>query len=350
MIIFLYGEDDFRAKQKIKEMKNKFVREVDPSGSALSVLDGKDVTLKEINDKIGAASLLAKKRMLVLEDIFSSRKKDVLEEALDYFKEKEKKGNEDIIVIYQGNIKNKKKGNKIETLKMDPSGREKPLLVKEKKLFDFLSQQKFAQEFKRLNTGDTASWIKNRFKEKGGDISLKAAQELSSLVGSELWQAENEIDKLINYKKGSLPQLTDDQEKVNIEIEEVQLLVKGSFDENIFALTDAISARNRSLALKLLEEQYEAGLTDSYLISMVIRQTGILLSIRQALDSGMSSRQIISELKLHPFVIQKGIGQVRNFSLETLKRMLAKLVEIDKDMKTGKGDARTLLNVLLSKI
>ena len=91
-------------------------------------------------------------------------------------------------------------------------------------------------------------------------------------------------------------------------------------------------------------------MSDSYLLSMIARQVKILISIRQALDSGLASREIGANLKLHPFVIQKGINQVRNFNLDTLKRMFAKLLEIDRDMKTGQGDAHTLLNMLLSKI
>jgi len=41
---------------------------------------------------------------------------------------------------------------------------------------------------------------------------------------------------------------------VDIDVSDVEELVKGKFDEDIFALTDAISARNKALAIKLLEE------------------------------------------------------------------------------------------------
>jgi len=128
------------------------------------------------------------------------------------------------------------------------------------------------------------------------------------------------------------------------------MLVRGNFDENIFALTDAISNKNNSLAAKLLEEQIEAGLADAYLINMIIRQFRILLQIRQALDSGQSSRQMISALRLHPFIVQKGINQVRRFDLDSLKNILSKLVEIDFKMKTGQADARTMLNLLIARI
>lgn len=350
MIIFFYGEDDFRAKEKIKEMKKKFLKEVDPTGSALSVLNGKEAEMKDVRQKIGAPSLLSRKRMLVLEDVFSSSKKGFLEEVGDYFREKEEKGMDDIIVFYQFGIKIKKKGNKTEVIKTDASGRDKALTVKEKKLFDILSKQRFSQEFKKLNIGESASWIKDRCLAKGGDMSLRTAQKLSSLVGGDLWRADKEMEKLVNYKKGKLPRITEDNNKVRIEEEDVQELVKGVFDDDIFVLTDAVSSRDKASALKFLEEMYDSGASDSYLIAMIFRQVKILAQIRSSLDSGMSSRQITSEFKLHPFVVQKGINQARNFSSQTLKRILDKLVEIDKDMKTGRGNGRIFLNLLLSKI
>ena len=159
-----------------------------------------------------------------------------------------------------------------------------------------------------------------------------------------------QINKLINYKASQKLHLGDDEKGTEINIEDVKGLVRGQFDENIFALTDAISARNKTQAAKLLEEQVEAGLTDSYLLTMIVRQFKILMQIRQALDSGLTSRKIITLLKLHPFIVQKGIGQARNFNLNTLKSIFSKLVEIDYLMKSGKADVKPALSLLIAKI
>lgn len=346
MIIFIYGEDSFSSGRKIKELKDKFISEVDKSGNSLSALDGKEADMKKINEMVGASSLLAKKRMIIIENIFSN--KGVVPEALEYFKEKESGDN--IIIFRENTLKTKRKGKNQEILKIDSSGREKPLSKKEKELFDFLASQKFVQEFKTLPNLNLAAWIKKEVEEREGKISGQAIQALIGLIGNDLWQIDREINKLINYKSGQNPKLTKGGEPDYIDVADVEEMVRGSFDENIFALTDAISTRNRAQATKLLEEQYGAGLSDSYLISMIIRQIKILLQIRQALDQGYSSRKIISSLGLHPFIVQKGINQVRNFNLETLKKMLEKLTEIDYQMKTGRAEARLLLNLLISKI
>jgi len=337
MLIFLYGEDTFRSRQKLKELKEKFLREVDPSGNSLNILDGENITLDKINETMGASSLFSKKRMIVVERIFSCKSKTIFEELKDYLIKKEpssakavgdKKNQENIIIFWddvssEGMLKNK--------------------------LFNFLNKQKYTQEFKKLSNTDIINWIKKEFQAKNGKIKQQASVLLSSLVGSDLWQLNNEINKLINYKKAQC--LLDDKVcEAEIEKEDVEEFTRGKFDENIFAFTDAISNRNKAQALDLFEKEIEAGVADSYLLHMIIRQFRILMQVRQALDQGATSRKITSSLRLHPFVAQKASTQVRSFSLQVLKNIFSSLVEIDKKIKTGQSDFRTELSLLIAKI
>jgi len=338
MIIFIYGEDTFRSRQKLKELKIKFTKELDPGENNLTALDGKNITIKEIGDSFGARSLLSKKRMIIIENIFSAKNKKIFEEINDYLKKTKAGESDNIVIFWEDGIKTKTAGSKKTALSLDSSGKETPLPKNKQLLFNFLAKQPYTQEFKPLSNAETLAWINKKFKEYGIIISGQAIQTLISLAGNDLWQINNEVDKLAGYKKDK------------IEVEDIEKFIKSGADENIFALTDAISVRNKKLAVKLLSEQYEAGLTDSYLINMITRQFRILLQIRQALDSRFTSQKIVSSLKIHPFVAQKGINQVRNFSLANLKDILNRLVEIDYLVKTGKGETKTLLNLFIQKI
>ncbi|HTW96727.1 MAG TPA: hypothetical protein VMD74_03690 [Candidatus Methylomirabilis sp.] len=370
MIIFLYGEDDFRAKKKLGELKDKFLREVDKSGGSIEYLDGKNADLKEINEKAATASLLASKRMIIIEDIFSNKNKELLPEVAEYFRAKEKNKWDNIVIFCDNSIKSKRKFGGEEIVKADKEGRDKPLGKKEKELFDFLARQKFAQEFKKLNNSELSAWIKKEVESRGGAISLRAIQTIIGLIGYDLWQIDREIDKLINFKSGENPSLlrAEGADKkfpspggvaapggrggfpLTIEPADVEELVKGNFDDNIFALTDAIGARDKALAAKLLEEQFELGANEIYLLTMITRQIKIILQVRQALDLGQTSRQMITELKLNPFVVQKAIEQARHFSLTALKIIFAKLLEVDYKIKTGQGEPAVLLDLLVGKL
>jgi len=387
MIIFIYGEDTFRSRKKLKELKDKFIREIDPAESSLTTLDGKTAKAKEIIDCFGARSLLAKKRMTVIENLFFNKNRVAFEEIFNYLKKVHpirnsggtfppeagqpladnpeakqwgvisngaRTGKDDnIIIFWESAIKTKTASNKKNAFLLDSSGKENPLPKILQPLFNFLARQPYAQEFKLLSNIELAAWIKKEVETRGAMITNQAAQTLISLAGNDLWQINNEIDKLINYEAGQEAKLltpSQVQKTKTISEEAIKQLVKGKFDENIFALTDALSNRNRKLASELLGQQYEAGLSDGYLLSMITRQFRILLQVRQALDSRFSSRKIITALKLHPFVAQKSINQVRNFNLASLKSALNKLVEIDYLVKTGQAEAQTLLNLFIQKI
>ncbi len=353
MIIFLYGEDSFRSRQKLRELRDKFTREIDPNKNNLTILDGKSVDIKEIHNSIGTRSLLAKKRMIIVENIFLNKNKTIFRETYDYLKKMKLGQDDNIIIFWESAIKTKTAGNKKNAFLLDSSGKENPLPKTLQPLFNFLARQSYAQEFKLLSNIELAAWIKKEVETRGAMITNQAAQTLISLAGNDLWQINNEIDKLINYEAGQEAKLltpSQVQKTKTISEEAIKQLVKGKFDENIFALTDALSNRNRKLASELLGQQYEAGLSDGYLLSMITRQFRILLQVRQALDSRFSSRKIITALKLHPFVAQKSINQVRNFNLASLKSALNKLVEIDYLVKTGQAEAQTLLNLFIQKI
>ena len=89
MIIFLYGEDTFRSRQKLKELKSKFLRDIDSSGNSLAVLGGENTTLDRLNEIMASSSLFSKKRMIVIENIFSNKDKNIFEVLKDYLAKKE---------------------------------------------------------------------------------------------------------------------------------------------------------------------------------------------------------------------------------------------------------------------
>jgi len=342
MIIFLYGQDNFRSRLKLNELKDKYLKEVDKLGSGLKIINGAKASFSEITAAISPSSLLSKKRLIIIEDIFINKDKLIFENFHEYLKNK--KQDDNIIIVWESNLKTKKFKNKPAPMLLDPSGKEKPLLKKPAELFKFLSAQKYAYSFNLLNNTESAAWVKKETTLRGGKISAKAAEMLVGLVGSDGWQINNELDKLISYKNAGKLTAGD----VNIEIEDVKNLVRGNFSENIFALTDALSVKNKALAVKLLDEQIEAGLSDGYLLNMFVRQFRILLQIKQALESGLSQSQIASQLKIHPFVAQKGLGQARYFTLPVLKNILSRLAKIDYEVKSGSGDYLTGLNMLIA--
>ncbi|MEA3450239.1 MAG: DNA polymerase III subunit delta [Patescibacteria group bacterium] len=332
MIIFLYGKDTFRSREKLKQIKDKFSRDIDKNSSSLDVLDGEKISLEKINETVAAPSLFVKRRMVVIENIFKNKDKEIFSALRSYFEKKEKETeaeNDTIIVFWDDSALSKSKTGA---------------------LFKFLSAGKIVQEFKEFSNIETNNWIKTEAKRRQASIKSQAAARLSAIFGNDLWQLSNELNKLINFKRGEQPGLIGGEQEVEIGIDDVNNLARGNASENIFALTDAISTKNKGKALELLENELHAGAAETYLLSMIIRQFKILIQVRSALDDGMTARKIQNELKLHPYVVQKTSAQARNFSLELLKKLYQATVDIDYELKTGQADIRTALSVMIGEI
>jgi len=324
MIIFFYGPDTYRSRQKVNELKDKFKSEIDKNSQSLVALNGATANLKEIGEKINTGSLFVKKRMVIIEDIFENKSDKMLGDLADFLKKKEKDRSEesDIIIFKDGNLEEKK-------------------FKKERlKLLSFLKEQKYVQEFKNLTNAQLGELIKELVEKSKRQIEASASYELISRANSDVWRIVSEINKLSML----IP------EKGIITSDLVKEQISGTYDENIFSLMDAISTRNKKLALTILEEQYLAGLSDDYILSMLIRQFKILFQIKSAVSSNFSPLQIANELKLHSYVVKKSLGQAQSFSLEDLQQRLNHLIDLDLANKTGQKELKTELLLFIAKI
>lgn len=324
MIIFLYGEDTFRSRIKLKEFKDKFIREVDPSGNDIVTLNGETANLLKIKDAANASSLFSRRKMVIVENIFKNKSKIVIDEIAEYFRKL--KNEQDNIIVFWDEMSGAKMGKN--------------------KLFNFFSKsdsdspiKKFVQAYPSLSDQEVSAWVKKEFSEKGGRISNTAIFALVAALGNDLWAISNEINKLIAFKPND-----------EISVEDIEKMVKGKINENIFALTDAIGTKNRRLTLELVEKEMEAGAADMYLLYMITRQFKIMLQIRSAIDQGKSNAVIASELKIHPFVVQKSSQQIKSFPAEFIVKIINQLIEIDYQVKSGQTDFVTALDLLLVRL
>lgn len=322
MIIFAYGADTFRSRRFVQELKNKFTRDIDPLAQSLSIIDGQAATLKEINEKINTGSLFVQKRLIAIDNIFKNKKADIFLSLTEYLKDLS--AATDTIVIFRD--------EELDT-------REKPLKADAKKFFAFLCKQQYSQEFSALSGIQLLAFIKKELSVYEKEIETAAANLLINTASSDIWIIINELNKLAHYTANKI-----------ITINDVKELGASSFNENIFGLTDALSSKNRKLALSLLEEQYAAGLSDEYLLTMLTRQFKILLQIKEALESKTSQSDMAGKLKLHPFIIKKGLMQAKNFSGSDLKNYLNRLIRLDFLNKTGQGHIKTELMLIISEL
>ena len=323
MIIFLYGEDTYRSGQKLNQIKDKFLKEVDLSGMNLTTMDGAKLKFEEFNHQVKASPFLARKRMVIVKNLISDNKsKEIQKEVVELLNTEWKNPKEDNILIFWEATDHSKTKTK-------------------SALWDRLVKEKFAEQFQPLKPIQLNSWVEKEIIKKGGKIEKSSVPLLAALVGNDLWQMSGEIDKLISFC----------QEKP-ITTADIEKLVKAKFDDNIFNLVDALSNNNKKLALKLMSDQFNAESDEMYLLAMLIRQFRILLLTKDLSEKNphLGKEQVSRELALHPFVAQKALWQIKNFSLDKLKQIYQMLLEIDLKIKTSSLKPRVLFDLFIAQI
>lgn len=318
MIFLLHGQDSFRRQTKIQELKEKFMTAVDPLGQSFSFIDGSKSSLTELNDQLSGGSLFTKKRMLIIENIFLNKQENIFSELLSICS-KNIKAEDNALVFSEGEIK--------------PTA----LKAEAKKLYNWLLKQPYVQEFKPLNNSQLLNFAQKETARKKGKINPASLSLLISKTGNDLWRLNNEINKLIAAANGGI-----------IDKDLISQLVKGDIEENIFALTDALVSKNNGLALRLLEEQLMAGLSEEYILNMLQRQIKLMLEVKKLQSNNISQEKAIATaLKIHPFVAKKSLQQSKNFSQTELEGYWQALLELDFNNKRGQADIKSELYALI---
>ena len=186
---------------------------------------------------------------------------------------------------------------------------------------------------------DMPGWIMKEVEKQGGKFDRRAAVELANLVGNNLFQARQEINKAIHYVG---------QDK-DVTREDIRLLCSQSREEDIFAMVDAVGTRKAGEALSLLQRLLE-DLPAQYIYTMLARQVRILIMAREVLDGRGSENDLAERAHLHAFVARKAMAQCRQFSMQELLSLYRQLDRMDEDAKTGNVTLEVAMETLIADL
>lgn len=321
MIYFYYGEDSYRAKQTIRELKKKFIKLYDPSGHNVDVIDQDEFSMERFFTSIKASGFLAAKKLVIIENIFSHKKfGDIQDVIIQFLKTQKNTKEENYLVFWQeGEPRRNTKLFKFLTKLCEPLNCCKNFeTLKEKELIQWV--QKEAQQYKKTMTND-------------------AADLLVSLIGDNTWHLHHEVHKLVNFVSNE-----------KIEADDVQKCITTTHADSIFSLVDAMSSRKKQQALQLLEDYLQRNSDMQYLISMIIRQFRLTLYAKEAGATTQNSYAIAQRLQLHPFVAKKMLQHSAYFTKKELETIYRDLMNLDRILKSDPCYLGTALTLFVSKL
>ena len=324
MFIFLFGKDNYRSRQKLKEIISQY-QAVYQSGLNFKIYDIQNLSFQDFKNEFQQSAMFEEKKLIVLKNVFSN----------DLFKEKflkEKKiflDSEDIIIFF-----------------------EQTKVLKSNKLFPFLRKNaEFQEEFKVLEGEKLINWINKKFKEDKMGINKDALNKLIDSVGYDSWRMVNAIKKLIHYKKAiALEENILNPIFLKVSVKEVELLVKPKVGSEIFATIDSLADRNKKKALELIENHLEKGDSPFYLLSMIDYQFRNLIIIKKN-EADFNNPGLISRnTGIKFYQVMKLINLAKKFSLEELKKIFQKIFKTDLDIKTGRIDPEQGIKMLIAEL
>jgi len=315
MIIWVYGEDTFCSRQKLKELISSFKEKFDPGGLNLIFFKEK-FDPDEIFQAATAAPFMADKKMVVVENLTAVVKSKEWKDLSPLWK---RVPEETILVLWEAD-QSKDLDNAFKTMpKKDIFYYSHPL----------------------LSPNEIRNWLINRAKQKQINASPAIIDRLIQKVGQDTWRLDSELDKLKARAAGN-----------QIKPEFIDELVDTRLEDNIFIFCDFLGQRQPKQAIEILEKLLKSGFNEVEMLGKLTWQLKIILKLRSYMDEqpGANINAAAKDLGIHPYAAKKIKNILNKFDVQELKKIYQQALDLDVGFKTGKVDARLGLELIVSNI
>jgi DNA polymerase-3 subunit delta len=333
-----HGEDEFGRAEELARLRSKLA-DGDPAMAELntSILDGSRLSLGELRHVCDSIPFMAERRLVIVYGLLSrlapSRKAKEQESAQGEEPAWKRSFLTDL-AEYLPTLPPTTRLILVEDKALPPSHLILQLVKAQEE-----KRQAFVKLFEKPKDSELPRWIERRVRSKGGTIHHEAVMALVTLVGNDLRLLDQEIEKLLLYADGR-----------QVSIEDIQALVSRAREASAFELVDCVGRRQTDSALRLLHRLLDEGEAPLYLLAMLARQIRILIQVSELHAKGLLQPEIANRLKLHPYVVEKGLAQSTNFTMAQLEAAHEHLVTTDWSIKTGQVDEILALDLLVTDL
>lgn len=323
-----YGEEPFLARQFIERVKEILIQE-DSENNSAEKFRLEEHSWFEIIDVARTVPFFTSRRLIIVEisDVKGAKLSATEEKLLtEYFQTCSTQTV--MVVVFSGKVR-----------------KNSPLI---KFFSSFPSSSVVLEEMRPLKARALLSWIEKQFQMYEKEPTFDAVKRLAEVAGNNLGRVHNEIEKIVIYVGEKKQIELDDINQISgwiksfLEWEIAENLERGDYEQSLIVLD------------KLLNKE---GIKPEYILGTFSRFFSNLLMAKLLLSEKKKERKsIFKEFK--PQILEKfGDFYTRKFneffslvdglSLTDLNRFLAKLEEIDLQIKTSSLSLQTLLEGFL---
>ncbi len=310
-VYLFYGDETFLIKRYEQAMSAKIVP-ADAEMMNKDVFVGKETSSEQIIDAASTLPFLNELRLVIVKDskLFATGKKDETERIFNFVPDIP----ESTVLIF------------IETD-----------IDKRNKLVKRVAEAGYAAEFTTPTESELADWVIGVFASHGKKLSKPNAVLLLRTAAHNMEAVQTECDKLIDYK-GSETEIT---------AQDIELVCTKALETKVFDLVAAVGNKKTDEALEIFSGLMLMKEQPIMILAMIARQFKLILQAQSLRESGMSQDNIAATLSLRSFAVKEYLKQAGNFSGGILNKAMDSCIRLDLDIKTGKIDGQTALEVLI---
>ena len=198
-------------------------------------------------------------------------------------------------------------------------------------------------ELGRVEESEAVRWIQEYCLTREVKIEPDAGRELVDSLGGDMMMVSNELEKLILYVG----------EKKRVTLGDVETMVLAAKQRSLYELTDAISSRDRTRALEMLDAVLSSGDGDEaaighlYMLAKTFRQMLVILE-RNVRDQRMLWAALWQGFRVPPFAADDIIRQARRYkSKRELTRAIRLVSKADLALRSNPPSRRLILEKLV---
>lgn len=194
-----------------------------------------------------------------------------------------------------------------------------------------LQREEAALGFFRFKEEELYQWLTQEAQSLGKSLTLAAAQRLVEIVGENLSELTQELEKLALFageERSLTPAL-------------VAQLASHSRTYNIFALVDALGEAGAAKRLSALDHLLDLGEPPAKILGMLARQLRLLIRLKE--KPAGAAPELARSFNLPQGVVKRLGQQAARFSEPALRAHLFLLHQTDLHLKTSTGNPRLWL-------
>lgn len=299
-VYLFYGPEVYLQREAVRRFRQAIVG--DENSLDYEVLDGEEVSPREVAEIAQTASLFSARRLVVVKNA-------------PYFASGAPK-DDPVLLAYL------RRPGTATCLVFCTSG----AVDRRREVWKLVQAHGKAVEFSHLAPADLKKWFQKRARQVGKAIEPAATEALLT-TGRDLTLLNNELEKVLAYTGNSRVVTADD----------VKAVVTPAAEEAVFAAVDAFGERRYPVAIAKLR----AVLTrepQGVVLSLLARQLRLIILAQEFLASGIHSDSLAHELGVPPFVAKKVAAQARRFPRKDLAALFWSLLELDAAVKSGRDE------------